>query len=164
MNRLEFVRSRAKNAGLLVIAILLVAGSLFMARSGEDEIDRAIGWLCAAFFGLALLVSVRNIVRGGTAFAFDPGGITDQANSIVIPWQDVEECVIVSVRGTKFLGLHFRDPDQFLGRFTPGQQKMARLNERMGWGHWTLSFSGLSPGIDAALGYIRQHAPSVRTP
>jgi len=165
MQRLEFVRSRAKNALLLLVALLLIAICLLNALDPDENlISRAIGWFGAAFFGLASLVGLRNIVRGGTVFAFDSGGITDHANSILIPWNEIEECVVVSVRGANFLGLVFRNPDQFLGRLSVPKRMMARLDERMGCGQWALSFSDVSPGIDAALDFIHSYAPSVRAP
>ncbi len=164
MDRIEFRRSRAKNAVLLLIGVLLVAASLFMAVSGEDQLDRVIGWFGTAFFGLAIVVALRNIVRGGVVFTFDSGGIADHANGIVIPWSEIEECVVISIRGTRFLGITFRNPEQFSSRVSAVQHKLARLNERMGWGHWGLSFSGISPGIDEALHFIRRNAPAVRAP
>ena len=164
MERLEFIRSRTKNFGLLLLGIALVAGCLFMATSSADTTDRVIGWGSAAFFSLAVVVALRNIIMGGTVFAFDSGGITDHPNSIVIPWAEIADCVVVSVRGTKFLGLTLLNPEQFLSRTTFAQQKLARFNERMGWSHWALSFSGVSPNIEEALEFIRRHAPGVRVP
>lgn len=162
MERIEFVRSRMKNAGRVLLGLLLVAVSYFMAIGGDDLIERAVGWFATLFFGAATLVGVAQVIRAGTVFAFESTGIADLANSIVIRWDELKECEVVSVHGTQFLALTFRAPDEFLKRIGVGKRIVARLDERMGCGQWALSFVGVSPGIDVALEFIRMHAPAVR--
>ena len=164
MERLEFVRSRVKNAPLLLVGALLVFMCYYMAVSGDSLFDRAIGWFGVAFFGLASIIGLARVVRGGTVFSFDPGGVTDHANSIVMPWADIKECTLVSVQGAQFLAITFRNPDQFTSRLNVRQRLVSRLDEFMDCGHWALSFSGVSPDLNTALRFIRQHAPSVRAP
>lgn len=164
MERIEFKRSRAKNALLLLLSLAFVLGGVFMARTAESSSDAAVGWICAAFFGLTSLAGVRNIVRGGVVFVFDQAGITDTSRGILIPWSEVEDVLVVSVKGTRMLGISLRHPEQFLSRVSAAQQAMANLNQRMGWGHWGFSFTGITPGIDEALRYVSEHVPNVGLP
>lgn len=164
MDRLVFERSPAKNAGLLLLSLMFVAGGVFMAFKADESSDRLIGWACAAFFSLAVLAAVKNLLRGGTAFVFDLSGIKDESSGFLIPWSEVEECLIVSVRGTRLLGVSFKNPDQFLLQVSPAKQKLARFNERMGWGHWSFAFTGVRPGIDEAVRFIRENVPNLPVP
>ena len=165
MERLHFHRSRAKNFGLALIGLALVAASLFMVRTSEDAFDRLIGWFGVVFFGLAIVVGIKRALQGGVAFVLDRAGITVEEGGIdLIPWSEVESCSVITVRGTRFLSLSFREPERFLSRVSPSKRKLATLNESMGWGHWTLSFAGVSPGIDEALSFIRENVPHVHAP
>jgi hypothetical protein len=74
----------------------------------------------------------------------------------------VGQCQIISMRGTVLLGVSFKNPDQFLLQVSPAKQKLARFNERMGWGHWGFSFAGVSPGIKEAERFIRENVPSLQ--
>jgi hypothetical protein len=159
MERLVFERSPAKNAGLLLLSLLFVAGGVFMALKADTTFDRAVGWVCTAFFGLGILAAARNLLRGGTAYVFDLSGIKDESAGLLIPWTEIAECMVLIVRGTRLLGVSFKNPDQFLVQVSPAKQKLARFNERMGWGHWAFAFTGVRPGLDEALQFIRENVP-----
>jgi hypothetical protein len=161
VERIEFIRSRKKNLALLLLSVALVSAAAYMVRTGEDQFDRTVGWFGVAFFGYGIVLALKNIVRGGVVFIFDRNGVTDQSRGIVIPWSEIEECVVISVRGTKFLGLSLKHPDQFLNRVSSSQQKLSKFNQRMGWGHWALSFAGVSPGVQEALSFIQTHGRTV---
>lgn len=164
MERMEFSRSRGRTALMLLAGVSLIALCLLMALDPTlDVVKRAIGWFGTLFFGFASLVGLVKTIRGGTVFSFASEGITDHANSITIPWNDIEACVVVSVHGSNFIGLVLQDRDRFLARLSMPKRMMARLDERMGCGQWALSFADVSPGIDAALDFIGKHAPSIRT-
>ena len=163
MEPLRFVRSRGKIALMLVAAVFLIGMCLLMAIDPTNNfLYRAIGWFGTAFFGLASLVGLRNLVAGGTAFSLDSAGITDHTNRLTFPWNDIEECSVRWIRGTTFLGIAVRNREQFLSRLGLRKRIASRLDERMGCGQWALSFAEVSPNVDAALDFIREHAPSVR--
>lgn len=163
MERLTFERSRAKNIGLALLAGALVAASWFMTQNGDDGFDRLIGWLGVVFFGLGMVIGMKRAVEGGVAFVLDRAGlIAEQGQVGVIPWSEVESCSIVTVRGARFLSFTFREPERILSRVSPSKRKLATFNEKMGWGHWALSFSGVRPGIDEAVRFIRENAPELR--
>lgn len=165
MERLAFEKSRAKNIGLALLASALVAGSWFMAQSGEDDFDRVVGWFGVVFFGLGIVIGIKRALEGGVAFVLDRTGINSGDGEVgLIPWSEVESCSVVTIRGTRLLSLTFREPERFLSRLSPSKRKLTTFNESMGWGHWALSFAGVSPGIDEALEFIRLNAPDVRMP
>ncbi|HEX3126692.1 MAG TPA: STM3941 family protein [Thermoanaerobaculia bacterium] len=162
MERLVFERSYTKNAGLLLLSLMFVAGGVYMATTANTGSDRLIGWVCAAFFALGVLAVVRNLLRGGTAFVFDLSGIKDESSGLLIPWSEIGECMILVVRGTRLLAVSFKNPDQFLMQVSPAKQKMARFNQSLGWGHWGFTFSDVNPGIDEAWRFIRENVPHLQ--
>lgn len=164
MERIEFKRSPAKTAVLLLGALLFVAVGIFLAMTGETAFDRTMGWLCAAFFGLVVVAAAKNVVKSGVVFAFDLSGISDENRGVVIPWTEIEEVVVISIHGTRFLGVSLRQPEPFLARVSALQRKVAKANEAMGLGHWGFTFAGITPGIDEAIQFVQRNVPAVRAP
>lgn len=162
MERLVFERSRTKNAGLLLLSLMFVAGGVYMANTADTSTERIVGWLCAAFFALGIVAAIRNLLEGGTAFVFDLSGIKDERSGFLIPWSEVAECKVISMRGNRLLAVSFKNPDQFLQQVSPAKRKLAGFNERLGWGHWGFTFTDVSPGLDEALRFIRENVPHLR--
>lgn len=157
MERIDFVRDTLKTSLILVGGIALVAASIWMALRGDDVMDRGIGWVGGFFFGAATIKIFRSLLRGGPEFTFDSSGIRLQQSGIVMQWTEIEDFSVVKVRRAKFLALKFRNPEQFFARISSLQAKLARINNAVGWGHWQLSFSGITPGIDQAVRFAEQH-------
>jgi|SRR5690349_255554 len=163
--RLEFRRSPLKHVGLLLMGALLVAAGGFIITSTEDPGLRIVGWFGVIFFGLAMLAIGRNLFRGGVAIVFDHAGITtDLLPDVRIAWSDLERCHVVKMRSNRFLALTFRDPERFLQRVSTANRKVSSFNARQGWGHWAFTFSGLTPGIDGAVAFIRTNVPHLMAP
>lgn len=162
MERLVFERSYMKNAGLLLLSLMFVAGGVFMATRADTTVERSVGWVCAAFFALGALAAVRNLLQGGTAFVFDLSGIKDERSGLLIPWSEIDQCMILSMRGTRLLAVSFKNPEQFLMQVSPAKQKMARFNQSVGWGHWGFAFVDVKPGLDEAVRFIRENVPSLQ--
>jgi hypothetical protein len=165
MERLDFQRSRAKHAGLVLLALGFVVVGWFLATSATGLGDRVMGWLCVVFFGACLLVGAKRFVEGGVAFAFERAGIISPDSDLgVLPWAEIQSCAVVTIKGNRFLAMTFRDPERLLGRVSPAKRKLATFNEKMGWGHWALAFSGITPGLDEALAFIRANQPGLLSP
>jgi len=84
-----------KNVGLLVICTLLVAISLWMGRSGQW-----LGYLCAAFFGLGILVAILQFIPGASYLLIERDGLTlsNLFRKSRIQWTDVEEFFVVKLK------------------------------------------------------------------
>lgn len=163
-DRVTFKRSRGKTALLICVALLFVVGGIVIAGNAEDSFDRIAGWACAVFFAAAAISGTRKLLSAGDVFTFDRNGIADHSHDVIIPWTEVDEVLVLSVRGVRFLSIQLQYPEQFLARVSPAQRKLAAFNERMGWGHWAFTFSGVTPGIDEALRFIHANVPAVRAP
>ena len=157
--RLEFRYSPEGQRALIVVGCLLVAACWYIAVTRADVVYRTAGWLGAGFFALCVFIAARRLMFGGVPFVFDLSGIAFPTGSFgLVPWTEIESYAVVTIRGNYFLALTFHDPARVLSRVSAAKRKWATANHRLGWGHWALSFSGLTPGMDEAVAFIRDHA------
>lgn len=157
--RLEFRYSPQGQLGLIGVGCVLVAASWFVAATNADVVYRTAGWLGVGFFALCIFIAVKRLLAGGTPFAFDLGGIAFPTGSFgLLPWTEIKSYAVVTVRGHYFLAFTFHDPARVLSRVSAAKRQWAFANQRLGWGHWALSFSGLTPGMDEAIAFIREHS------
>jgi hypothetical protein len=165
-DRLEFRYSRSAQLRLLMVGVALVGGSLYVARSSEDVVYRGAGWFGAAFFTLCAIIAVKRLLGGGVSFVFELGGLAfPSAMAGIVPWSEIKEYDVVTVRGHEFLAFTFHDPARILQRVSAPKRLWAIQNQRLGWGHWALSFTGLAPGMNEALAFLRDHTVATqRTP
>ena len=158
-DRLEFRHSPQKQLVLAIVSCVLVAGSWFVATHNPDVVYRILGWLGVGFFALCAVIAVNRMIAGGVPFVFDLAGIGfPTATFGLLPWSEIKSYAVVTIRGNYFLALTFNDPDRVLSRVSAAKRKWALANARLGWGHWALSFSGVTPGLDEAVAFIREHA------
>ncbi len=157
--RLEFRYSPRGQLGLIAIGCALVAASWFTAATHPDVVYRTVGWLGVGFFSLCIVIGVTRLLTGGVPFVFDLSGIAFPSGSFgLLPWTEIKSYAVVTVRGNHFLAFTFHDPDRILARVSAAKRKWASANQRLGWGHWALSFAGLTPGMDDAIAFIREHS------
>ena len=157
--RLEFRYSRRGQLGLIAVGCALVAASWFTAVRHPDVVYRTVGWLGVGLFALCIVIAAKRLLAGGVPFVFDLSGIAFPSGSFgLLPWNEIKSYSIVTVRGNHFLSFTFHDPDRILARVSAAKRKWSSTNQRLGWGHWTLSFSGLTPGMEEAIAFIREHS------
>jgi hypothetical protein len=160
-DRLEFKHSPKKQLGLAVLGCILLAACFFMATHEEDIVYRVVGWFGTGLFVLTTAVAIIRMISGGTPLVFDRSGIAFQTGNLgLIPWADIENYSIITLRGNRLLSLTFRDPERTLARVSAAKRKWAYANKAMGCGHWSYSFAGLSPGLDEAVAFINQYIPA----
>lgn len=155
--RLEFRYRPHKQLLLMILGCLLAAGSWFLVRTPDDMVDRVMGWFGVGFFSLCAIVAAKRMIVGGVPFVFERSGIAFQTGNLgLISWREIESYAVITLRGNRLLALTFSDPDHVLSRVSAAKRRWAFANKGLGWGHWPLSFSGLTPGIDEAVAFIRE--------
>jgi hypothetical protein len=160
-DRIEFKHAPKKQLGLAVIGIILIVASYFMATHEDDPVYRVFGWFGVALFVLTTGVAIKRMITGGTPFVFDRAGISFPSGTFgLLPWTEIKSFSVVTVRGNRFLALTFNDPDRILSRVSTAKRKWAIANKGLGFGHWSLSFAGVSPGLDDAVAFISQYVPA----
>jgi hypothetical protein len=157
--RLEFKHTPEKQLGLLIVGCVLVAACWFKAATTDDIVYRVMAWFGVGLFALCAIIAAKRMIAGGVPFVFDRAGISfPDGNFGLLPWNEVSSYSVVTVRGNRFLALTFHDPPRILSRVSVAKRQWALINKRLGWGHWALSFTALSPGIDEAVAFIRDHS------
>jgi hypothetical protein len=160
LDRVEFKRTPEQQLRLMIVACVVVAASWYLAATTPDPVYRVVGWLGVGLFAICTIVLGNRVISGGgTPFVFDQGGISFPGGNFgLLPWNEIKSYSVVTIRGNVFLALTFNDPARILSRVSTAKRVGALANERMGWGHWALSFIGLTPGIDEAVAFIRDHS------
>src|SRR5437762_1762868 len=152
--RLEFRYSPKGQLALLSIGCVLVATSRFVAATNADVVYRIVGWFGVGFFTLCILIAGKRLLAGGVPFVFDLAGIAFPGGSFgLLPWTEIKEYGVVTVRGHYFLAFTLHHPARVLSRVSAAKRQWALANQRLGWGHWALSFSGITPGMDEAVAF-----------
>jgi len=159
LDRIEFTRTPRQQLGLMTVGCVLVAASWYLAKTTSDPVYRVVGWLGVGLSALCTLIAAKRMINGSTPFVFDRAGISfPQGNFGLLPWNEIKSYAVVTIRGNVFLALTFNDPARILSRVSSARRRWALVNERLGWGHWALTFIGLTPGIDEAVEFIREHS------
>jgi hypothetical protein len=145
----------------MIIGLVLAVGSWFLLKTPDDVVDQIFGWFGLVFFSFCVIIAIKRMIASGTPFVFDRAGISFPTGSFgLLPWTEIKSYSIVKMRGNQFLSLTFNDPDRVLSRVSAAKRKWALVNKGLGFGHWSLSFAGLSPGLDEAVAFISQHVSS----
>ncbi len=157
-------RSMLKMLGLLLLAIALTAVSLWCAMLPQIR-AQVFGWLGVLFFGFGVFVIARQLFRRGAVVVVDELSITDhRLPDGPLFWDQISSVWIGSVHSSKFLCVELKDPDLFVSRWTARRRAVAKANEALGFPAITISFSGLSPGLEEVAGYVRSTQPAKLAP
>jgi hypothetical protein len=108
-----------KVARFLALEVFLVPACVYAMLSGDRIEIRLFGLIGVAFFGLGGLCALYMMLSRTWSFALTDEGIQINGNSLgykgsLIPWQDVEQVGIASVRGQKMVGIRLGSYERFL--------------------------------------------------
>jgi hypothetical protein len=118
------------------------------------------GWVGLVFFGLCFVAILAQLFRRGPSVILDESGIHDLRSSFgTIPWADVASLRIGSMRSQRFLCVEVLDADTYLSRVPLHKRLLAQANSSLGFPPVTISFSGLSPGLDEVWSYVQTNHP-----
>ncbi len=93
----------------------------------------------------------------------DDDGIHAGSSLGVIEWADIVAFRVDVMAGTRFLSIFVDDKSKYLARMSHRARKSAELHPHMGLSEITLSFIGLSLGLDAACYYLAERGYNVET-
>ena len=152
---MECHNSKVKLFGYLVLTCLMVGGSYFCTTLPGLKAQVA-GWFGIAFFGLGFIAIPIQFFRGGPQVLIDENGIHDRRLKIgAIRWEDIRSLSIGSINSAKSLCIEVVEPEKYLGQMPAWKRKLARANRALGFPPLTISFGGLSPGVDEVWGYLQ---------
>ena len=161
---IECYRSKRKLLGLLVLTAAMVAMFCFLATQ-PGVFSKVMGWIGIAFFGLGFVTIPVMFFRRGPQVIINDEGIDDRRSKLgVIRWDDIRSVSIGSVNSAKFLCIDLLDPDRYVTRLPRFAQSLTRANKMLGFPAFTISFSGLTPGLTEAFEYAHARSPDALFP
>lgn len=156
---MECFVSRWKVLSYIIAGIGLTGGSLrciWIPGAGP----KIIGVMGVVYFGPILGRAILWFWSRGPQITIDQFGITDARDGIGrIVWSDVKEMHVGLVQGRKHLFIKVADENKYLGRLSAWRRVLVRLDAKLGFPGVSISFAGLSPGIDQVWLHLRQSWP-----
>jgi hypothetical protein len=152
-------RSLPKLLGLVLLAAAMTALSAWCTTQPQVK-AQVFGWLGVAFFGFGTVVIARQLFLRGPVIVLDALSITDHRSPDgPLFWDQISSVWVGAVKSSRFLCVELKDPELLVSRWSARRRALAKANQAMGFPAVTISFSGLSPGLDEALGHIRSTHP-----
>lgn len=147
--------SVAKTLGLVCVGILMLAVCWFCTTIPKPK-EQIVGWVGLVFFGLCFIAILAQLFRSGPSVILDEAGIHDLRSSFgTIAWTDIVSLRIGSLRSQRFLCVEVRDSSIYLSRLPSHKRLLAQANPSLGFPPITISFTGLSPGLDEVWSYVQ---------
>jgi hypothetical protein len=153
---MEYRTSTPRTLGLAGLAVLMIAASYFSTQIGS----RFMGWSGVAFFGLCLVGILSQLLRHGPTVVIDDLGVFDRRLRIGrIPWEDIASVSVAQVRRQRLISLWLRNEEQYLPQGSAVIRRLAASSRAMGVSPFSMSFMGLTPGLDEAYARLRARLP-----
>lgn len=152
---MECYRSKHKLLGFLILTIIMVGGSTFCTTLPDSAL-RLIGWIGVVFFGLGFVVIPAMYLRKGPQVIINETGIEDFRLGVgMIRWDDIGSFSIDSVYSSRLLCIEVKNPQAYLSRMPIWKRALTKVNRSMGYSRFTISFSGLTPGLDDVWAFLK---------
>lgn len=111
--RVEFPVSRRRLALILLASVLFVVVGIVLGANAvgaggagdRDVVGLVISGACVLFFGLAAVLAVVQLVRGGTPLSVSTDGVTLSEKAGTIPWSAIESVDVVRYQRNRFVQL-----------------------------------------------------------
>lgn len=149
----------AKTLGLVIVGIAMVVAAWFCTTFPGLK-PRVIGWIGLGFFGPALVVIAWQGLKPGSVVEITEEGIRDRRTSHgLVAWGDVTRVRVGELNGTRFLCIETADEEARFSRLSSVSRAMAAANRGLGFPLITISFVGLTPGIDEVWNHVAAAHP-----
>lgn len=112
MQPLVISNSRWKYLLFLLVSLGFVAGGIFILRIPNSTIDRWTGWATILFFGAGAALFIRQLFDARPRLTINEQGIDDRTLGVgLIPWSEITNAYVKSIKGNDFVCLILRDPN-----------------------------------------------------
>lgn len=100
----------------------------------DPTIIKLVTFNCFVFFGLCGLIGFRKLFDTKPGIVIDQFGITDNSSAIGghrIKWNDITHFTIESVKRTKFILIHVKNPREYIDQSNTFKRFWLNLNNRI---------------------------------
>ena len=135
--------SRLKYLLFLFVSLGFVGGGVFMMLGEDTSGVRWIGLANILFFGAGAALFVRQLFDSRPRLKIDAQGINDRTLGVgIIPWPEITNAYVKSIRGNDFICLVVRNPDRWIGSLSPARRVMLKANKALGFTELNINLGG----------------------
>lgn len=157
---MECAPSRPRLLGLLAAAAALLGACYVCVFLHRGPIATTAGWFGFVFFGLVFIKIAVDMLRPGARVIVNDEGIEDRRLKIgVVLWEEITAIELRWMGSAKFLCVEVLDPGKYVARMPLHVWLATRANALLDYPPITITFAGLSPGINQVWEYIKTHHP-----
>jgi len=96
------------------------------------------------FFGCCAAFFIWQLFDSRPRLKIDDAGINDRTLGVgVIPWVEITDAYVKSIKGNDFVCLIVRDPTIWTSKFSPVQKRLISVNRSMGFQELNINLSGI---------------------
>ena len=165
IDRYEISLSTGKTFAMMAIALLFVAGGLWMASLDPAEIltkrkfnnptfVHGVGWAAAIMGALVGLLVLRKLFDKKPGLVLDEEGIFDNSSAAsagFIPWKDIAGFDVLTIQKQRMMVVRLVDPEKYIARGGTLRQMFNRINSKMSGSPISITSSTLRIGFDDML-------------
>src|SRR5215469_3553013 len=143
MQPLVISNSRWRYLLLLLVSLGFVAGGLFILRTSKTAGESWSGWASVVFFGACSAVCIQQLFDLHPRITINDQGVDDRTLGVgIIPWSEITNAYVKSIKGNDFVCLVVRDPNMWIGRLSPMRKAMMKANKALGFTELNINLSG----------------------
>jgi len=159
MDKITISNSRSKYVLLLLVSVGFVGAGIFLASLGKATEEKAAGWTSILFFGACGAVFIRQLFDFRPRLIIDEHGINDRTLGVgLIPWPEITDAYVKSIRGGDFICLKVRNPEMWLGNLSPVKRAMIKANLALGFTELNINLSGTNANTWQMLELIQKRS------
>lgn len=155
--------SKTRYALLLVVCVGFVICGITMITQDPSTNTQAIGWLNIVFFGLGIIIAIRQLLDNKPRIIIDTHGIHDRTLKVgLIEWADITAASLIRIQREHFIQLEFASENKYLDRLSVGHRRAAEANTFLGYNRLNINLSGVKCNASEILNIIRQESGYAR--
>jgi hypothetical protein len=145
METLVISNSRWRYVLLLLVCLGFVATGVFLVKKATTTFEAWAGWPSIIFFGAAIPLFIWQIFDRRPRLTINELGINDRTMGVgLIPWSEITDAYIKSIRGNNFICLVARNPEMWTSKFSAAKKAMIKTNKALGFSELNVNLSGTS--------------------
>lgn len=136
--------SKAQYIKLMILCSIFVILGVTILCSDHSTKSQLIGWLNVVFFGLGILVAIRQLLDKKARIVIDSRGITDNTLKVgLIEWRDIEGASLSRIQREHFIQLELASESKYLDRLSTSHKRAAEANTFLGFQRLSINLSGV---------------------
>src|SRR5215469_11642791 len=143
METLVISNSRWKYLLLLVASLGFVGAGVLILQNERSTGAGWIAWSSILFFGACAAVFIWQLFDSRPRLKLDDRGVEDRTLGVgVIPWCEITDAYVKSIKSNDFVCLVVRNPSIWVDKFSPVQKRLMEVNRSLGFQELNINLGG----------------------